>query len=1024
MKKFYFYLLILFFAPYLYGEELVVPKEEELKKITIGPHDNLNGIRANNSPWVIYTSTVFLAPHIMLLNLENQNQMHLLPRGEKFDTKDPILNSLDQLAYLSYENNARGDICFGQISNIGFTKTNCLRNLINNDLAKDEFSQVFWAKDNEIGFVSTDSMGYESENKIVIFNLNKNQFKIITKGNYSSPRMHPDGQHLVMIERHHQNSNSQILGLVVMDINKNQFHKIELNLPGISAHPNFSAKGNELYFTHYLFDTLGDGIIDAHDNGIIMKLDWELIIEQKKSKKPLFPLQLTSGEINCSLPHAYKDQIIYMSCSDHQSLDIYSMPITGTIPKNWTQTQFDYAIRSARSAQSRIFYYNTLISRKNLEFDEEMLQKLVSNYLQLKTPSTVHFFLENLIKNTKDFHLRQYYFSLLMEPNKFKDKDPKKFKYALMYYFYMEHINQLKIPNIKLVPLSYPIWNSSLVSEETKLYQAQFVSKTLTISTIQEIIEKLEKEENAKVVYLFFTGLSLIHQIAQTKDPKDAQQIYNKLSKFFNEHYKNYFLRRNLAIMAIEIFKENDLPKFRDFVSLLWTRYTQREDTEYSLALEQFTMNSLDLAYRSPQPSGVFYQTLLLSDDQEAHYGYITNQNDELLLKNSYKDLVDRSITHVNFHLLNFIKKLNDTSTQMDELFKAFEPLKNEHQEVLVDFFQGVLYLMKLLNQKNLSSLERNEIGNKAHHHFILSLEHAKYRKRPLASILSNLGLLHYKLKNYGLAIKYFEQRMNIKEKYLHKEDEIKDFLLKLYYAQAQYYSQNYRICIQTFEEILPLMPTYIKNTKVNFYYHSKLALAYMALQDYKKALNIYETIFDSKLVNSNYLLSYAYLLFKLHQHSSSKIVLQHPLLDKDDNSRRQSIRFGLLARLSKNDAISRESYLQQQTQHLIFILENPKTYPHSKEFVLEAISKNFFLNNQFAKGLEFTKKWLDETSNFMSTGLYQVMKYLKKNKLQNDESKLVLNRYKNLLHKIASSSEDAKKLVDKRLQDLLLGTF
>jgi hypothetical protein len=119
--------------------------------------------------------------------------------------------------------------------------------------------------------------------------------------------------------------------------------KIVLQLPGQTGQPVFSKDGRSLYVVQFFIDTNHDGAVDASDRGVLFRVP---ISFAGGKPVPGPPEQLTETSWNCEYPAPFVDRLI-ATCSQEASLDVYSLPLDGEVPADWTMPMLVNAIDDA-----------------------------------------------------------------------------------------------------------------------------------------------------------------------------------------------------------------------------------------------------------------------------------------------------------------------------------------------------------------------------------------------------------------------------------------------------------------------------------------------------------------------------------------------------------------------------------------------------------------------------------------------------------------------------------------------------
>jgi hypothetical protein len=119
--------------------------------------------------------------------------------------------------------------------------------------------------------------------------------------------------------------------------------KIILQLPGQTGQPAFAKDGRSLYVVQFFTDTNHDGAVDASDHGVLFRVP----ISLSGGTPVTGPAeQLTETSWNCEYPSPSVDRLI-ATCSQDASLDVYSLPLDGEVPAEWTMPMLVNAIDDA-----------------------------------------------------------------------------------------------------------------------------------------------------------------------------------------------------------------------------------------------------------------------------------------------------------------------------------------------------------------------------------------------------------------------------------------------------------------------------------------------------------------------------------------------------------------------------------------------------------------------------------------------------------------------------------------------------
>lgn len=152
-------------------------------------------------------------------------------------------------------------------------------------------------------------------------------------------------------------------------------------LPGVTGYPAFSHDGRTLYFAQYLNDTNGDGKIDGNDHGVIFSVPFD-----PDAQHPLGNAessQLTSAAWNCHYPAPAADSLL-MTCSRGGSLDVYSLPLGGAVPRDWNAKRVTDAVAAARDPWTELLLRGRLLAvTKDAKTRPSLLAEMATAHLAL-----------------------------------------------------------------------------------------------------------------------------------------------------------------------------------------------------------------------------------------------------------------------------------------------------------------------------------------------------------------------------------------------------------------------------------------------------------------------------------------------------------------------------------------------------------------------------------------------------------------------------------------------------------------
>jgi hypothetical protein len=171
-------------------------------------------------------------------------------------------------------------------------------------------------------------------------------------------------------------------------------------LPGVTGSVTFARDGAFLYFTQFLNDTNGDGGIDGDDNAVIFRLPFRPDAAAPISSDQE-PEQLTSARWDCHYPAPAPSRLV-ASCSHEGSLDIYSLPLAGSVPLEWDDARLAAEARVSRDLRTRLL----LLSRRltlapSSQAREPILLEMIGLHLELGEHASVIYYAEERLKSAE-----------------------------------------------------------------------------------------------------------------------------------------------------------------------------------------------------------------------------------------------------------------------------------------------------------------------------------------------------------------------------------------------------------------------------------------------------------------------------------------------------------------------------------------------------------------------------------------------------------------------------------------------
>jgi hypothetical protein len=289
-----------------------------------------------------------------------------------------------RLLYISYQTDAAGDLCVRELQGEKAGERRCLTGEGTSEM------QAVWMPDGRgIAVVTRD--GIHGNLELVRVALDGKRGDPVARQNLSSPALSPDGKFLVYVpvERGSSEIGPSFLSraggsIEIVALEGGGRRKGELDLPGASGFPAFSVDGKWLYFAQFLNDTNLDGAIDGSDNGVLFRAPFDA-----GALGP--PEQLTSARWSCQYPLPAADRLV-ATCFQHGSLDVFSLPLDGGVPREWGAARLDDEISASRDRWDQLL----LLARRGHE--PQVLRRMIRLHLELGETESAAFYAARLAR--------------------------------------------------------------------------------------------------------------------------------------------------------------------------------------------------------------------------------------------------------------------------------------------------------------------------------------------------------------------------------------------------------------------------------------------------------------------------------------------------------------------------------------------------------------------------------------------------------------------------------------------------
>lgn len=837
-----------------------------LKKVTVGPDDQYQGVVDPSGRTLVFTHKADLAPHLRRQELGTGEVADLMPLTA--DSQEPVFSTDGKLAFTYFKLNARGDICFAEVPksagqaivDVGIT---CLKP--SESESQSERSSPFWRANGELGFLTRDLSTQIT--RVIVENLETGKQTVLAQGKVWSPSMISGGRYLVYSELTDEKDRSS-RALAIKDLQGGQVRHLRFSLPGISGFPVFSGDEKHVFFSHYVDDTNHDGVIDGSDNSVVFQAPLEKLLRLQDGTE-YFPEQLTSVGSNCSYPRPSRGAL-FVSCAFEGAIDVYQIPESGVVPVDWDNSVLVNAHQTSRSYADRILLLNTIKYRHPSHEEGRALdERLLGDHLLADDVTAARFYLDRLAQAAVTNPSKREFYALLslyvdararkkLQPTSESNRevsrefrqqieatdlkaqaihgqrrlqrlvrgmlrsfleeprealsflDQARFEsraHALERYLSFE-LAAWVLPRTRseeAVPTALTqayrtMMAASELLEESQLYYAfswlRYLEKAVDegerdaktrerrIAAITSVLEA--RPALPKQVETLLRSEVAVLKIIQAPDEVAKTQAYGVLDKLMSDTRDDYFLRKALYVRAILCFSAVGDFRYLDQVATNWLRYTRSGDTEFIHAREFYAEAQLDHGYESwgrkdlLKAKGYFFGSLSLTDDLESHAGYLqvavargavagtVTPAARAEIDERYANLKNRKFIDDNMKYVDALLGLIDSEPQatrdpsktrhLDRAIGLLQRMEQDRDSPVRHLMLGHCLLEKLKRTAKGLEIDQDLFQN-AHRELMLAYDLGRDNARVKAAVLSNLGVLHLRAQNHGLAARFLALR-------------------------------------------------------------------------------------------------------------------------------------------------------------------------------------------------------------------------------------------------------------------------
>lgn len=475
-----------------------------------------------------------------------------------------------------------------------------------------------------------------------------------------------------------------------------------------------------------------------------------------------------------------------------------------------------------------------------------------------------------------------------MAQRKFEQIQVTEFRSSLEYLFYLNLAKALldaeQINHLTWFDAIVRVSESPVMSEESKAYLAsQLLSKLSELEkradAREKMVESLLKNVRAEsVLDVVLRSQILLLQLAQASTEKDEDALFGQFNKILSKTGKRYFLRRVVSIQGVLTLAEFNKTRVMSYVDSNWLSAASIHDTEYIKARDQYVSVVLDKSYslwseKKLKPSSqVFYSAVRLTDDQEAHLGFVSTllaQNDRKLLDERYVSLKKAGLNAANLEFARAaILLADDASREKKDDISFLEQAETILTSLTDDGTRpagkhsllGFIYHQKVIRKSEGFQFD-TELIQRAHHQYLVALDLARSSNRMSARILQNLALLHSQTGNYGLATGYFRAREKLGFETSEQQLGFLSLYAKSLYRNGEFIAAAERsgVALQLARELKKGAAELLVWTERNAFYLSQASSFKKAAEAYEQVLKM-STAEDENKVKALLMTGWSYL--------------------------------------------------------------------------------------------------------------------------------------------------------------------
>jgi hypothetical protein len=744
-----------------------------LKRLTVGSDDQLDGSLSSDGAWLYYTARKAQTRTVHALNLlTGEGKAVLDPQA---DSEALRISRGGQLLLVSFRGHARGQACVA-----GSRGT--FRCLERPKQLNGTVSDPFWVTESKVGFLER-PVGL-SDARIWFQDIRTSEVELQATGQIWSPWYEQGGRKLIWLERR---------GLVVSEGDRRQ--AISIPLPGLSGFVTLSDDGEDAYFSHFMNDTNQDQIVDGSDNGVIFRMR----LRDRRLE------QLTSSATNCSYPSVSRGPSapprLVLTCDFEGSLDLYEMPEDGLVPTSWSSSVLEDYLVSARSPDEQVLILAAIAARSPRPLSEqEMAKRYLSAFVQSQEWHAVkhHARLANddEIERYAEARLEFAEVKTVFSPeersriDRAMKRDSRRGTLAWAWHSLLlgRDVTAVLIKRLNGSKANQPspivghiILDLLHAQTRDSSKQSRFVWDAQQTWSMRPELPEQARLSYASAVLASQASRGDVQRSQYLRDPllaplAQAESLLRGIREAQGEALKMRELMaldrlliskmsvlqlRSLAARSIEVLAEGQEMKSLNQVASQWLKLTPQDSAEFRYAREAFRDIVLDIAYRHQRQAqhqlaaSLFYQSVLLTDDLESHFGYVRSMlasGQGGLLKERYENLLARNQVGESAKYALAMARVLEPNSQTGEAIRMLQELGSLKQDAVWALSLGSLRVRQFEEESEAAWAAQ------ARRDLEVALELGYDRSRVQAAALQSLVVLEILDSQPGAAAAAFER--------------------------------------------------------------------------------------------------------------------------------------------------------------------------------------------------------------------------------------------------------------------------